>query len=52
MVVFGQSVCVRARWFYLGNIVLFEYKWLYSGKGVVFGKGGSIRAKWLNSAKN
>ena len=33
------------------KVVAFDQKWLYSGKIVVFGQGGCIRAKWLYSGK-
>ena len=36
---------------YLGKVVLFGQKWLYSGKVVVFVKYGYNRARWLNSEK-
>ena len=36
VVVFGQSGCLWAKWFYSGYLVVFGQKWLYSGKVVVF----------------
>ena len=46
MVVFGQSGCIQAKWFY------FEQKWLYAGKSscihaevFVIGQSGCNRAK-------
>ena len=56
MVSFGQSVCVRANWFYSGKVVVFEQKrcihvsWSNSGtsgcncaKLLSFGRNGCIR---------
>ena len=40
MVVFLQSGGIREK------VVVFEQKWLYSGKVVVFGKSSCIQAKW------
>ena len=52
MVVFGQKLlclgkigCIRARWLYSVNVVLFDQKLLYSGKMVVLGQSGCVRAK-------
>ena len=59
--VFGQSGCIRAKWFYSekgcfirAKVTLIGQKFLYSGKVVVFGKKllysgkcGCIRANWL-----
>ena len=39
MVVFGKSDCVGAK------VVVFEQKWLYSGKVVVFEQNDCVRAK-------
>ena len=45
MVVIGKSCCFRTK-------LLFSWQeWFDSGKVVVFGKSGCIRAKWLYSAK-
>ena len=38
MVIFGRN------WLYLGKSGCIAAKWLYSGKVVVFGKSGYIRA--------
>ena len=53
MVIFGQSGCISAILFVLGQ------KWFYSGKSgcfrikvVAFGQSGCIRAKWLYSGKS
>ena len=53
MVVFGKSVCIRAK------VVVFGLKLMYSGKEVVFGQSGCIRAKvvvfmqkWMYSSKS
>ena len=45
MVVFGIRGCIRARWLYSGNLVVFWPKWLYSGKS------GCIRGKVVASGK-
>ena len=53
MVVFGQKLlylgknaCIR------GKVVVFEKKWLYSDKMVVFGQTGCIWARWLYLGKS
>ena len=45
MVLYGQSNCVRVKRVVIGQ------KWLNSGKVVVIGPSGCIRAKWLYSGK-
>ena len=45
MVVFGQSGCIQKKWLYLGKVVVFGQKRLYSGKSAC------IRARWLCSGK-
>ena len=59
MVVFGQGGCKRARWLYLGKMVVFGHffslfgqKRLCSGIVVVFEQSGYIREKWLFSGKS
>ena len=51
MVVFRQSGCNREKLLFSDKVVVSWQEWLYSGKVVVFGKSGCIRAKWLYSAK-
>ena len=58
MVVFGKAVIFRQKWLYLVksgciliNVVVLGQKDFYSGKVVVFGQRGSVRAKWLYSGK-
>ena len=41
----SKTCCIREK------EVLFEQKWIYSGKLVVFNKEGSIRENWLFSGK-
>ena len=45
MVVFGRSDCIWANLGFLGKVVVFRQKWLYSNKVAVFGK------KWMYSCK-
>ena len=45
MVSFGK------KWLYSVKVVAFELKLLKSGKVVVFGQDGYIRAEWLYSGK-
>ena len=51
MVVFGISGCIRARWLYSGNLVVFCKSGGIWAKVVVFGEKWLHRAKWLNSGK-
>ena len=44
-VVFGQSGCVHAKWFYSGKVVVFGQNWLYSVKN------SCIRASLLYAGK-
>ena len=36
MLYLGKGDCIRATWFYSGNVVVFGQRWLYKGKYVVF----------------
>ena len=54
LAVFGQELlylakngCVLVMWLYLGKSGYNFAKLLYSGKAVIFGQVGCIRAKWL-----
>ena len=56
MVVIGGGGCIRQRLLYLGKVVIFGQKWLYSGKressgksgcDLYSGKSGCIRAKMV-----
>ena len=58
MVVIGKAVVFRQKWLYLVKsgcilvkVVVLGQKDFYSGKMVVFGQSGSVRAKWLYSGK-
>ena len=58
MVVFGQGCCIRQKWLFSGNVVVFGQKCLYwdktgciRAKVVVFIESACIRAMWFYSCK-
>ena len=65
MIVFGQSGCIRLKWFYFWKVVVNRQRdcigaklviFVKSGcirtKVVVFGQSGCIREKWFYSDKS
>ena len=51
MVAIGQSGCIRKKWFYSGNVVVFGQNGCILAEVVVLGQSGCIMAKvvvmWL-----
>ena len=48
LVVFWQIGCIRAKWLYSGNNVVFRQNCCIWTKGLHLGKSGYIRANWLH----
>ena len=54
VILFGQRCCIVAKWFYLGKLVIFGEKWLYSIWAIVVAFGqmwlhlGKVDCIWVN----